>query len=50
MTIATLPVIIGGSTLSSAALPMRMISRPTRISTIAVPRIPTCAICTPLGQ
>jgi len=50
MTIATLPVTMGGRIRSSAALPMRWISRPKRISTTAVPMMPTWANRTPSGQ
>ena len=50
MTIAIEPVTIGGRTLSSAALPMRMMSKPIKISKTAVNTIPTCTIRTPSGQ
>ena len=41
MTIAIEPVTIGGRTRSSAALPMRMMSKPIRISKTAVKMMPT---------
>ena len=50
ITIAMEPVTIGGSTLSSAALPMRMMRKPMPISKTAVRMMPTCTICTPSGQ
>jgi len=47
ITMATEPVMIGGSTLSSAALPDRRISTPAMIDTAAVATMPPWATSLP---
>ncbi len=50
MMMATLPVTIGGRTLSSRAFPIHWISKPNRMLNRPVSRMPTWAIRTPSGQ